>query len=95
MGKLQTQLQALYGDLQNSKDNEEIATRKHKDYETQIFSFRTLISELEGKLRNKDGAVENFAFRESQYQQEIARLTAQCGLLNQEIERLNEFSQKK
>lgn len=61
----------------------------------QISSIRTTISDLEGRLRNKDAIIEEYNYKETQLQQEVTRWKSQVGLLTQEIERINDFSQKK
>ena len=61
----------------------------------QISSIKITIGELEGRLRNKDAIIEEYNYKETQLQQEVTRWKSQVGLLNQEIERINDFSQKK
>lgn len=53
------------------------------------------ISEYETKFKSLESQRETFAYRENQLQQEIARLTSQVKMLQTEIDRMSEFTQKK
>jgi len=93
--KYESQVLFWQNEIQKYKDSGDAALRKHKEYEAQIVTFRGTIADYEGRLRNKDASFEEFNYKETQLQQEIARLKSQVSLLTQEIERINEFSQKK
>jgi chromosome segregation ATPase len=93
--KYESQVLFWQNEIQKYNDSGDAALRKHKEYEAQIATFRGTIADYEGRLRNKDASFEEFNYKETQLQQEIARLKSQVSLLTQEIERINEFSQKK
>ena len=53
------------------------------------------MNEYESKLRLKDANNETFNYKEAQYKEEITRINNQLKLLQTEIDRTIDFTQKK
>jgi chromosome segregation ATPase len=68
---------------------------RQREGDVELQSLRVAVSEYEGKFKAFESQRESFSYRETQFQQEINRLANQTKLLQAEIERMSEFTQKK